>query len=801
MLTTKKMTGALLLFSALVSPLSYAATALDAKDAQSVQADASSPGAPSTQDADKNAATSDDANQAAQTEKTAPTANLVEKAPIEDRTYTFKQLSYAGSIRMQGSQSNAYIGFGSRLDEIITQGKVNFDFIASPALLAEVSHIKLYLNDELMGVVALDKDMLGKKVHASLDLDPRLFADYNQLRFELIGSLDTICKDPDDFSIWAELSQESNIELKVQKTQLKNDLSLLPAPFFDARDFTDVTIPMVVGDNIDLDEVKALGVAASYFGTLADWRPTDFPIHFDIAPKQNSVVLVTNDNKPEFLKNLPDAKGPSIQVITNPANHYSKLLLVTGRDGKDLVKAMQGLAFGQSLMTGSYAQIDQVTQMTKRKPYDAPNWIDTTRPVTFSELAKQESDLQVEGKVPPPILLNFRLPPDLFTWQSRGIPMDLIYRYTPPLIDSSGSRMSLSLNGGFVKAFNLSKEGHSDHNSHLRLPLIDDNYAGAGDRVRIPSFKVGSQNEVKFEFEFANTHQASVDGTPICQSSFSGKQYAAIDPSSSIDFSGFANYIEMPNLRTFAHAGYPFSRMADLSETVAVFPKQLDLASIQTFTNVMGFLGAQTGYPGANIELTQNWDTQTLADKDILAIGFDPSLQDISKDNSAKSLLEQGARLLQVPMKNSSRDNKDIIDPDMQGTAVSDQVVMSAQGDFAAITSQESPFTKNRTQVSLLGNSADALNLINTSLQDKGKADAMFGSVIAIRSTDVSSYDVGEHYYVGELPLLDLIWYHFSKYPWLIASIAIVVVVMASVVLWRVLKRIARRRLAMEDDA
>ncbi len=56
------------------------------------------------------------------------------------------------------------------------------------------------------------------------------------------------------------------------------------------------------------------------------------------------MVFVTNDNKPDFLRDFPDADGPYLQVITHPTNPYVKLLLVQGRDSQDLNTAVQGLA-------------------------------------------------------------------------------------------------------------------------------------------------------------------------------------------------------------------------------------------------------------------------------------------------------------------------------------------------------------------------------------------------------------------------------------------------------------------------
>lgn len=77
-----------------------------------------------------------------------------------------------------------------------------------------------------------------------------------------------------------------------------------------------------------------------------------------------------------------------------------------------------------------------------RKPYDAPNWVRTDRPVTFGELKTYEEQLQSSGLEPAAINVSLNLPLDLYLMRSTGIDMDINYRYTmPPVKD--GSRMDI----------------------------------------------------------------------------------------------------------------------------------------------------------------------------------------------------------------------------------------------------------------------------------------------------------------------------------------------------------------------
>ncbi|EII2404965.1 cellulose biosynthesis cyclic di-GMP-binding regulatory protein BcsB [Vibrio parahaemolyticus] len=718
-----------------------------------------------------------------------------ENSTVFKRVIPFSQLGYSGSIAIQGSEASAYIGFGSRLDEVVSKATLYFDITPSPALLSLVSHVKVYLNNELMGVASIVDGQQGKKLSLSMPLDTRYFSNYNQIRFELIGNTQKDCANPNDSSIWAEISQSSRIEMFAQKTMLESDLSLLPAPFFDVRDFSQLNLPVVMGGKYDLDDVKAAGVLSSYFGALAGWRGAQFPFSVDTLPKRNAIVFVTNDNKPEFLRDFPDTDGPRLQVITHPTDPYVKLLLVIGRDSKDLNVAVQGLALGNQLLTGPIAKINEVKQIKPRVPYDAPNWVSTARPVAFSELVEQKSMLQVEGRTPPPINVSLRLPPDLFTWQSRGIPMDLNYRYSPPAADHSGSRLTLSINDQFIEAFNLTTKGQGGESNRVRVPLLDDSILSGDALVRIPAFKVGSKNQIEFEFGFASV----TDGQ--CQVTQPSKQYAVIDGDSTVDFSGFPHYIEMPNMRAFATSGFPYTRMADLSETAIVVPERAPKEVLQTFLNVMGSLGRDSGYPGIQVLLTDKWNAEQLKNKDILTIGVVDALEEAANNPDQVNLVvKEGQRQIRLPSKNEKQLGMNWMSPSDARQVAADYVSVEAEGSFAAIYGAESPFTKKRSVISIMAAHPSDFASVDRALADSGKVEHMFGSVVTLRNNEVASYNVGSHYYVGKLPVWQLVWYHFSNHPVIVACFAALLVVIVTIVLWRVLRQVASRRLEKTEE-
>lgn len=165
-------------------------------------------------------------------------------------------------------------------------------------------------------------------------------------------------------------------------------------------------------------------------------------------------MFATNAKRPAFLRDHPEVKAPTIEMISHPDNPYVKLLVIFGRDDKDLVQAAKGIAQGNILFRGNSVVVDEVKPLLARKPYDAPNWVRTDRAITFGELKTYEEQLQSTGLEPSPVSLSLNLPPDLYLLRTNGIDINLNYRYTAPATKDS-SRMDISLNNQFLQSFSL----------------------------------------------------------------------------------------------------------------------------------------------------------------------------------------------------------------------------------------------------------------------------------------------------------------------------------------------------------
>jgi hypothetical protein len=114
-----------------------------------------------------------------------------------------------------------------------------------------------------------------------------------------------------------------------------------PIPFFDPRDNRPLTLPMVFAGAPDLTEQQAAAVIASWFGSRTGWR-AELPVMYNGLPDRNAIVFATNDNV-RISCVITGVNAPTIEMMSHPNNPYVKLLVVFGRDDKDLLQAAKVL--------------------------------------------------------------------------------------------------------------------------------------------------------------------------------------------------------------------------------------------------------------------------------------------------------------------------------------------------------------------------------------------------------------------------------------------------------------------------
>ena len=697
----------------------------------------------------------------------------------------FSALGVQGPIELRGAEGTADLSLGVRADEVITRATLHLTLTHSPAMLADLSHLRIRLNGETVAAIKLSKEEAGRAISRDIALDARYFTDYNHLRFDLLGHYTLECEDPQHSSLWASIGNRSELELEVRRLDLQSDLARLPAPFFDRRNTSHVVIPIVLAASVSRASIHAAGVVASWFGVQADYRGADFPVHLGTLPAGHAIVFATNAQQPAGLS-LPQVNAPTLSLIDNPRDHSYKLLVFSGRDEAQLEQAVRGFVAGEPLLSGTTATISQVT-LARRNLYDAPRWLPTDRAVRFEELVSDPHDLEVIGRLAAPLKLNLRLPPDLLTWNHPGIPLELHYR-SGPLPNSGDSSLTVGINGQLVRAFALQGDSSTQSLSRVVVPAVLGTARQGNESVLIPAFRVGSNNTLDFRFVINPEHQGS------CRSWPAETVRSAIDPDSTIDLRGFLHYAALPDLALFANAGYPFTRYADLSETAVVLPETITHESLEQLFFILGQFGRHTGIAATGYRLIDTAAARTARDIDLLVLGGPESNQlladwqrggniNIGTDDRHLRNLSAVTNLDADPLKSERPRNSNV------------DVHLTASGSLGALVGFESPLSAGRSVVALVGSNAAAVASVNDVLQDPAKSAAVQGSLAIVRAGQVQSYSGDPVYYVGTAPWWTKVWLRLSRHVFLLTLVAILLAVTVAVGVFGALQRRARRRL------
>ena len=683
----------------------------------------------------------------------------------------------AQSVKLDGVNNIQYFDFGVRADELVTKAHVNLDFTASPSLIANYSQLNVYLNDQLQQSLPLTALGVGKPVQTQVTLNPKLIKAANRLSIEFVGHYQTICENPTNEVLWVAINPSSALSLTKQKLRLGNDLARFPAPFINPSMNELTTLPFVFAKSPSDSIKNAAAVMASLGGEIAEWRGIDYPVYFNEAPAdQHFVVFATNENRPEFLKDLPSVDGPEVILADAPNSRFAKMLVVTGRNDADLLIAARAFVASGKVLIGERFKAKSFKEPAPRQPYDAPNWLPSDRAVAFAQLMQYPKQLTARGQAIQPVHLPVRLAPDLYMAGSGTMSMNLKYRYTKPLVGEQ-AQLQVRVNETLVDSVNLSnKEGRGE--SVIELPAFDGPLAS----VDQYGASLGIVNDLNFHLQYLTQHsEGAMDN---CKSVTLVSHQLEIEPTSTLNLSGLYHYAKLPDLGLFTKGAFPFSKMADLSETAVLMPLHATTTEMTTMLNGVARIAATTGLAASQVMVTSDVNARTLVHKDILLVGEMPlGLLEFEVGN---------AHELQQKVHDHINQNK-LNDKSLR-TLLEEQLSVSENAGIASVVSLQSPFNKERTVVALVSEGAAGARLLNAHLQRPSTLMNAKGSVCILTESESPCFEVGHRYYVGSLPWYQKIWTTVSQNPLILVLCAVLCASLIGYGIFRFMRRWIRGR-------
>jgi hypothetical protein len=720
-------------------------------------------------------------------------ATLAGVSTTQQRTYgfTFKQLGVTQPFQLRGIDSIYSVPFSVPANEVVAGLTLRLDFSYSPSLLTNLSHLKILLNGEVVQTVPLPKETAGASLIREVTIDQRLVSDFNQLSLQFVGHYTLDCEDPFHSSLWMNVSNLSTLNFTVLPLSTVNDLALLPSPFFDRRDARRLERPFVFSASPSVATLEAAGIVASWFGDMASYRGAWFPAHLDKLPNDNVVMFATTDDRPQGLLSLPEITGPSVSVVPHPVDSRFKVLLVMGRDGVELRTAATSLGLAKPGLAGQTVTSIKLDDLKQRKPYDAPRWLPSNRPVKFGELASLQ-ELNVKGLAPDLVRLNLTVPSDLFTWNTPGVPVHLKYRYTPrPKQDKSN--LNMLVNDKFVTSFPLLPYPGAGAPDSALAGIIEklgpDELMPREAKFHIPGVHLRGRSQVQHHFSFDYPKEGS------CKDVLLDNVRAAVDPESVIDISGLPHYIKMPDVGAFANTGFPFTRMADLSETAVVLPDSFSSVDIGTYLTLMGRMGQSTGLPVYGVAVKRAAEVQSAADKDILLLGA-PSTQPLFKDWARSMPFSANGDLRSFSMTDLLRKYVPWYETpqDKRMGTVNMSAVTLAQD--AVVFGFQSPLNSSRSVVALTSDRSTGQADLLSALMNDEVLPKIQGGISVIRGKEVDAMEGVSSYYVGSLPPFLAIRWALSNNIWLVPLLIVLIAVLLAGVFYAYLRRQAGARSA-----
>ncbi len=707
-------------------------------------------------------------------------------------TSTLTEFNVEPSIVLRSVKGVRYIPFTLRSDQVVDKARLSLSFSYSQALLPETSSLMVYLNGSPVGRLKLLRSYAGG-ITAEMPINAALFKQENTFLIETDKHYTTACEDPLYEALHLTIdAKASKLELAVRPLQLVDDLALLPRPFVDEYDYKSEPLTFLLPPNPSDMVLQAAGIVASYFGDAGRRHGIKIEARYGGLDAGNVVVFRSGGAGPQGLNFDGPASQNAISIQGNPRDAgASKLLIVSGADDAGLVQAAQHLALGGRghALSGPAVTVGGAPTMLERQPDDASRWIPLDRPVTLGEFVKRAENLQgvgPSGFISAPFVMPPRKLPD----EQGGPRLRLEYDYPDmQFLDTTTSRFDVLLSDKFIKSLPLKPAEAIDKLAGIFKGPMDEE---ARSVVRIdPSVIVTPRNELQFFFDMKPIKQEECKGKLPVDMRF------RIQPSSTLDFSDTIHYTPLPDVSYFASVGYPFTRMADLSETVVMLPANPDQNEVSAYLNIMALAGEATGDPATRVVVARPGGLGAHPDKDVLAIGAWQNLQAALQTWQGGGAFQFKDGSLRISSVSPIESMRYFFSGGADQSAERERAdaILASQGqNFSGLVSFERPDASGRTVVMVAGGSPAATLELVERMRDPELRDSFKGDLVRMDVAGVTSFAVGPQFTVYSIPFWQRLRWYFADRPLLLIALLVIGVAFLSMILIWLLQRISAAR-------
>ncbi len=713
--------------------------------------------------------------------------------PSVVNSVSLAQMGQPQGLTLSGGQFQGGVDFTLPVDQVITNARLALNLKISPAMAARNATLQLMLNGQPLGTVPLtatDSDLSRYQ----LDVPAALMVSGNNLSFKINDGDAMQCQRDLNDKYRVTILPDSRFELEGQQLDVGSDLSHFPRPFFDSMQMSPATIAMAFGSTLSADAISAGALISSWMGIQADYRGISFAAYHDRLPEQNG-ILIGHPGEQIGGLTLPQTTQPLLKIIDNPANPVYKLLLVVGKDEHELRAAAWRLTRGNFALQTPALEVPAQT-IPLSKPYDAPRWIPTDRPIKLHELIRKDQSLTATGIWHPSLQVAFRAAPDLFLWDGETIPLHIGYRFpTESWIDEQRSWLSMTMNNTFLHNLPVNKQGALETLWHK---LGGDARQESFDMPLEP-YMIYGDNQLSLYFNIVPKENAP------CSTLLNNNIKSRIDDDSWIDLSHTRHFALLPNLSYFVGASFPFTRLADYADTVLMLPQHPSETQLATLLDMAARSGNATGTAlGHNrvvLGVPVGGGLQELVrDRDVLAVtGMDQ--HDFNRALLANSPFITHDNTLGVRAPSLWQKVQRWMAGDWAAEGLEADRYFSSNEAWRGFISFQSPWNNARLVVLALGSSDEQLSHLHSDLASaRINAGIRGDAAIITNENGVRSFRVGEQFPSGEMPPQMMVVWYANQHSALLAILGLLVGSLAGWLVYVALKKRERKRLDPENS-
>lgn len=688
------------------------------------------------------------------------------------------------------------VPFSIRRDAIVEQAKLSLVLSYGGARADSQDYLKVELNGETLWVA---DDVRNQKQLLEFDIDPATLSEFNTIRLSLDRSSQQNCLADEHAGFKVLIHQESRLAMQTRRLPFADNLANLPLPFFDDRDPRPASINVVLSTAAQSKTLEAAATISGWLGTLAKYRGVLFNVSKGDIPQNNAILVGPVDDLPDSV-DISNIEGPTIRIQRNPADTDYDLLIVTGRNEKEVRTASLSLIRDDIKLSGSSVTVEGVPS-ARIKQYTAPNWVATDQPVKLSEIAALNGSLlHIEENDFSPIQLDFTLPADLYRMDRSDYELNLDY-FFEPLLEGIDERLFVSLNGEQVAVVKV--DDKQDYRFWHKLPVLDSLLATdkpeSAAKIRLPAKLLHASNQLEFRFTTPSSIDASciengVDNKTLRQVK------AGITPSSWFNLESNEHFSKLPNLALFSNSGLPFTRNADLSRTAVILSDNASEAELSLYLTVMARFASITGLAPFNVSVIDSSLLEEYSDYDYLVFG------DVSNSPVLESWLErspfssfmEGLRVRNLTLQERVFAIFNLRNPFAELQTLRSDYERLSQ-DASVMFGLESPLHRGRSVLFFHAQDPNTYYGLSQSIVDPSRYKLLQGATALVTLDTITSYPGNNTYLAGNLTWLSQARVSLASNPWTpLLSLLVIAFVFSYFFMNRVEKR-KQKRLNSDD--